>query len=257
MATAWRRFAASKVAEPDAAFWSLKLVTTAGGESASDYLVHRAPPVAAVLVTGVLFLVAMVRQWRAPRFEVLPYWGAVGLVGVFGTMCADVVHVAFGVPYLVSTTVFALALAVLFLAWWHREGTVSIHEVTTSRRELFYWGAVTATFALGTAAGDLTAATFGLGYGVSALLFILALLLVAGSFAATRRAPVTHFWVAYVLTRPAGASVSDYVGVSRARGGLDHGPGTVALVLGGIFLVGVAVLRRREPRVERRPRPVP
>ncbi|HEU5266576.1 MAG TPA: hypothetical protein VFU35_07740 [Jatrophihabitans sp.] len=225
-------------------FWIVKALTTAFGESASDFLVHALPPVIAVLLGFTAFIVALGVQFRTTRYRAWPYWSAVAMVGVFGTMAADVLHVALHVPYAVSTTLFALALAAVFATWYKTERTLSIHTICTARRERFYWAAVVATFALGTAVGDLTATTLHLGYFTSAVLFGVAIMVPAAGYRWFRLNGVLAFWTAYVLTRPLGASVADWLGVSHARGGLDLGPGPVALVLGVVIAGFVAYLAR-------------
>ena len=154
----------SKVPEVTALFWLTKLLTTAMGESTSDYLVVRMNPVVAVGLGTVVLLGALVLQFRTPRYVPWTYWCTVLMVAIVGTMAADVLHKQFHVPYVASTAFFAVILAVVFVVWDRIEGTLSIHSIVTPRRELFYWAAVMATFALGTAAGDLVAKTLGLGY---------------------------------------------------------------------------------------------
>src|ERR1700750_1469627 len=158
------RNAFSKVPEVTAFFWIVKALTTAMGESSSDFLVHTLVPEVAVVLGGIAFVVALYLQFSKDRYVPWAYWLAVAMVGVFGTMAADVLHVGLGIPYIASTIFYAIVLAAVFRTWYVSEGTLSIHSITTPRRELFYWAAVLATFALGTAAGDLTANTFGLGY---------------------------------------------------------------------------------------------
>ncbi|MGH9021006.1 MAG: COG4705 family protein [Acidimicrobiales bacterium] len=250
-----RRFRAGKVAEPDATFWFAKLLSTAMGESTSDYLVHRFNPELAVLGVAVVFVVVLYNQLRAPRYLVTSYWTAVVLVGVFGTMCADVLHVGFHVAYAASTPLFALILAAVFVAWYRVEGTLSIHEVTTSRRELFYWAAVVATFALGTAAGDLSAYTYNLGFLKSAAVFAVAILIPAVAYARYRVNAVACFWTAYVLTRPLGASIADYL--AKPSPGRDLGDGPVALVLTALIVAVVARRAWRVARTRRGASPVP
>src|SRR5215475_1185581 len=165
-----KRHAFSKVPEVTAYFWIVKALTTAMGESTSDFLVHSLVPEVAVVLGGIAFCVALYLQFVKDRYVPWAYWLAVAMVGVFGTMAADVLHVGLGVPYLVSTIFYALVLAAVFRTWYRMEGTLSIHSITTPRRELFYWAAVLATFALGTAAGDMTAHTLGIGYFGSILL---------------------------------------------------------------------------------------
>lgn len=259
MAGRWttRRFRATKVAEPDATFWTAKLLSTAMGESTSDYLVHRFNPELAVLGVAVIFVVVLLNQLRAPRYLVVSYWAAVVLVGVFGTMCADVAHVALHVPYDASAGAFALVLAAVFVGWSRTQGTLSIHEVTTGARELFYWAAVVTTFALGTAVGDLTAYTLNLGYLTSAVLFVAAITVPILGYALTRRHAVAWFWCAYVLTRPVGASIADYLGKPASVGGRDLGAGPVALALTLAIAVVVARRARRVARSRVAPSRVP
>jgi uncharacterized membrane-anchored protein len=245
-ALVWRRFETSKVPEITFSFWFVKALSTAMGEAASDFFVHRFNPEAAVLVVGVVFAAALVWQWREPRYRTLTYWSAVVMVSVFGTMCADVVHVGFGVPYLVSSVGFALALGVIFVWWYRSEGTLSIHSIVNSRRELFYWATVTATFALGTAVGDMTATTLHLGYFGSGLLFAAFITLPALGYRYLKLNAIAAFWTAYVLTRPLGASFADWFGVSHVRGGLNWGPGKVAIGFSCLIVLGVAAMALRE-----------
>jgi uncharacterized membrane-anchored protein len=152
------------------------------------------------------------------------------MVAVFGTMCADVMHIVIGLPYKVSATFYAVCLAVTFIAWYRSEGTLDIHSIVTRRREVFYWLAVIFTFAMGTALGDLLANTFHLGYLGSAFVFtgLICVPLAAWRLGAN---PVLTFWVAYVLTRPIGASFADYFGMPKAHSGMGLGHGHVSIVL--------------------------
>src|SRR5664280_1067715 len=160
-----------KVPEITLLFWVIKVLTTALGEATSDFLVFEIDPVIAVILGAIGLAVAMALQLLVRRYVPWIYWLAVAMVAVFGTMGADVVHIGLGIPYAVSTVFFAIALAVVFAAWYACEKTLSIHSVYTPRRELFYWATVMTTFALGTAAGDMTASTMGLGYFASGALF--------------------------------------------------------------------------------------
>ena len=229
---------AAKVPTVTAVFWLAKATTTALGESTSDLLVHSMAPVLAVVLGFVAFCIALGIQFRKPDHRPWAYWLAVAMVGVFGTMAADVLHVGFGVPYVVSTPLFAVALAAIFLTWYRVEGTLSMHSITTRRRETFYWLAVVATFALGTAAGDLTAVTFRLGYFEAGVAFALLIGAVATGYHWLELNTVLAFWTAYVLTRPLGASFADWFGVSHERGGLGVGSGVVSLVLAAV-LIGI------------------
>jgi uncharacterized membrane-anchored protein len=233
-----------KVPQIVALFWVTKALTTAFGESTSDWMVHAMPPVAAVLIGFVVFCIALAVQLRARAYSPWRYWFAVVMVGVFGTMAADVLHVGFGVPYAASTVLFAVVLAAVFLAWHRREGTLSMHSIDTRSRELFYWAAVVATFALGTAVGDLTATTLGLGYASSVVLFAVLVAVPGLAYRFLHINAVLAFWTAYVLTRPLGASVADWFGKPTSSGGLGIGSGVVTLVLAALILLAVGYLAR-------------
>ncbi|MGW1745178.1 COG4705 family protein [Streptomyces sp. NPDC002092] len=222
------RHAASKVPEVTVYFWIIKVLTTGMGETASDWLAHVLGPIPAVGVGGVAFVAALVVQFAVRRYVAWIYWTAIVVVSVFGTMAADVLHVGLGVPYLISTPFFMVALAAVFVLWYRSEGTLSIHSIHTRRRETFYWAAVLATFALGTAAGDLTA-TIGLGYLGSAVVYAAAIAVPAVAHRWSGLNAVLAFWSAYVITRPLGASVADWMAMGHDRGGLALGLGPVTL----------------------------
>jgi uncharacterized membrane-anchored protein len=238
---------AIKVPEVTALFWVTKLLTTAFGEAASDYLVRVVDPVIAVAATFLVFAAAIVIQLLARRYRPWLYWLTVTMVAVFGTMAADVLHVALGVPYLVSSIGFAAALAVVLVAWQRSQRTLDIHSITTTPRELFYWATVSATFALGTAAGDLFATEFHLGYLGSAGVFALLILVPWGGFRFAGWNAVGSFWFAYILTRPLGASFADWFGMDRSVGGLGIGHGPVSLVLLALVVAFVAVAQLQRP----------
>src|SRR5690348_3389025 len=259
--TAPAGYAASKVPLITAYFWIIKLLSTAMGEATSDYMVRTINPVIAVLFGFTGFVAAMVLQLRAKAYNAWIYWLAVVMVAVFGTMAADVLHIKFGVPYTASTAFYAVVLAVIFILWYRTEGTLSIHSIRTPRRELFYWAAVLATFALGTAAGDLTAVTLGIGFFGSILLFAAIIAIPAFGYFRLDWNPIFAFWFAYVVTRPLGASVADWLGVSHARGGLALGTGPVSLALAAAIAAFVYHLSKtgkdtppdQEPSRRRRP----
>ena len=234
--------AASKVPQITVAFWITKALTTGMGESSSDYLVHTLPPAVAVVLGFIALLAALAIQFRARRYVPWIYWLAVAMVGVFGTMAADVLHVGLGVPYAVSTAFFGVALAAVFIVWYRTERTLSIHSIYTPRRELFYWAAVVTTFALGTAAGDLSAVTLHRGYFSSGVMFAIVILVPTVAHWRFGMNPILAFWFAYIVTRPLGASFADWLGVSRQRGGLALGPGPVSLSLSALIVAFVAYL---------------
>lgn len=235
---------AVKVPPITLAFWSIKVLTTGAGEAASDYLAS----VSVALAAGVglvVVVVALVLQVRVGRYVPGLYWLAVSAVAVFGTMAADAVHVVLGVPYLVTSVGYAVAVAAVFAVWHRVEHTLDIHTVTAGRREAFYWLTVLATFALGTAVGDLLAFTLGLGYLASAIVCAMAIALPAAGWAWFRLDPVVAFWSAYVLTRPLGASLADWLGKPRSRSGLGVGDLTVTVVAAVAIIALVTLTGRR------------
>lgn len=236
-----RRRRVSKVPEKITVyFWMIKLLTTAMGEALSDLLVHHMNPYVAVMVGAVVFAGSLVLQFRARRYAAPTYWFAVSMVAVFGTMVADAIHVGLGVPYLDSSIGFAIILAIVFFLWWAAEGTLSIHSIYTRRREMFYWATVLSTFALGTATGDMTAATLHLGYLLSGLLFAILFAIPGILYLRMRLNPIFAFWTAYVLTRPLGASFADWFGMPKSIGGLGYGHAPVAAILSAVIAILVA-----------------
>ncbi len=245
-----------KVPEITAIFWIIKLLTTAMGESTSDYLVFQINPYVAVALGCLGLVVALILQLWVRRYIPWVYWLAIVMVAIFGTMAADVAHVVLGIPYAVSAACFAAALALIFVIWYISEKTLSIHSITRGRRELFYWATVMATFALGTAAGDMTASTMRLGYFTSILLF-------AGLFALPGVAlwlfglsEVAAFWFAYVVTRPLGASVADWLGKPYLDG-LGLGDDKVSVVLGLLIVIFVGYLTVTHKATKGRQRQLP
>ena len=208
-----------KVPEITAIFWIIKLLSTAMGESTSDYLVKRMNPVVAVGFGGIFLVVALIIQFRARTYVPWIYWLAVVMVAVTGTMAADVLHIQFKVPYAVSTPFFAVVLAVVFIAWYRTERTLSIHSIYTPRREAFYWATVMATFAMGTALGDLTATTFHLGYLASAVLFAGLMVIPAVGYLALRDERDPCLLVRLRVDPPPGRIHRRLAGQAPLRGG--------------------------------------
>lgn len=235
-----------KVPEVTVFFWIIKVLSTGMGETTSDFFVHRFDPIIPVSIAGLGLVGILVVQMRVRRYIVWIYWLAVVMVSVFGTMAADVLHVVLGVPYSVSTLFFALALAGVFSVWYGSEQSLSIHSIDTKRREMFYWAAVLTTFALGTAVGDLTATTMGLGYFASGALFVLVIFVPAIGFWRLGFNAIMAFWFAYIVTRPLGASFADWMGVSHIRGGLAWGTGPVSLTMGVMIAGLVAYISIRD-----------
>lgn len=243
------RTMANKVPEVTAYFWIIKVLTTGMGETASDLLARVLGPVPAVALGGLALVASLTVQFAVRRYIAWVYWTAVVMVSVFGTMAADVLHVGLGVPYAVSTPFFLAALTAVFALWYAVERTLSIHGIRTRRRETFYWAAVLATFALGTAAGDLTATT-GFGYLGSVALFAAAICVPAVGHRFGALGAVPAFWTAYVITRPLGASLADWMALGHVRGGLGIGLGPVTLawtVAIACFVGYLAVSRRDAP----------
>jgi len=231
-----------KVPEITVYFWVIKVLTTGMGEATSDYLVHRFPPPLAAAAAGVVLVATLLVQLAWPRYQLWVYWLAVVMVSVFGTMAADGLHVELHVPYVASTAFYAVSLAVIFWLWHRTEGTLSIHSITTRRRELFYWATVMATFALGTAGGDMMARTVGIGFLGAGIMFagLICVPLIAWRFFGMNA--ILAFWFAYVVTRPLGASFADWAGVPHSLGGMGYGRGLVAVSLSVAILAMVTFL---------------
>jgi uncharacterized membrane-anchored protein len=244
---------ALRVPEITAYFWIIKGLSTAMGEATSDYLVKTLHPVPAVALGFVGFVLALSIQFSMRRYVAWTYWFAVVMVGVFGTMAADVLHVGFGVPYIATSILYAIVLTAVFVVWQRTEGTLSIHSVDSPRREVFYWLTVVSTFAMGTALGDLTAVTLHLGYFDSMVLFAGVICVPAVGFRWFHWNPILSFWFAYVVTRPLGASFADWVGKPTDVSGLGWGDGRVSLVLTAAIFCLVAYLAVTHRDVQKAP----
>jgi uncharacterized membrane-anchored protein len=233
-----------KVPEITLIFWVLKLLTTGMGEAMSDFMGQQSVPIAGAV--GFFGLILALRlQLRQSRYKPAYYWFAVMMVAVFGTMAADAIHDGTGLGYSVTTPAFALIVAAIFILWYRSEGTLSIHSIDTRRREYFYWAAVLGTFALGTAAGDLTAYQLDLGLWTSVLLFGAIIAIPAIAWSRGVMNPIVAFWFAYIVTRPLGASFAD--GFSKpTNGGLNLGDGTVSAIALVIFISLVAYVVRKD-----------
>ncbi|MCU1680559.1 MAG: hypothetical protein JWQ81_1298 [Amycolatopsis sp.] len=226
----------NKVPEVTVYFWVVKVLCTTVGESAADFLnVNLNLGLTGVsVITGVLLIVALVLQFSAKRYTPSRYWLAVALVSVFGTLVTDNLTDNVGLPLEASTIIFGALLAVIFLVWFSFEKTLSIHSIVTRRREAFYWLAILFTFALGTATGDLMAEVLGLGYLVTGLIVASLIALTAAAWRFGLHS-VLAFWVIYILTRPLGASIGDYLSQPSSQGGLALGTTVTSL----IFVVGI------------------
>jgi len=229
----------NKVPEVTLAFWVIKIMSTTVGETGADYLaVHVGLGTAVTGAIMVAFLLAAVLlQLRMRRYVPWIYWLTVVLVSVVGTQITDALTDGLGISLYASTAVFAVALAITFAIWYRTEHTLSIHTIFTTRRELFYWAAILLTFALGTAAGDLATEALGLGFNVGVVAFS-ALIAAIGTAYYFGANAVLAFWLAYILTRPLGASLGDLLSQARAYGGL--GLGTIYTSIG--FLIVIVAL---------------
>lgn len=237
-----------KVPEITIYFWIIKLLTTAMGETTSDAIVHRLDPKIAVAIGGIGLLIALVLQLSVRRYVAWIYWLAVVMVAIFGTMAADVLHIGFGIPYIISTAFFMATLAVIFVVWYITEKTLSIHSIYTRRRELFYWATVIATFALGTALGDMTATTLGLGYLASGIMFAVLFAVPALAYRLLGLNEILAFWFAYIVTRPLGASFADWMGKTL---GLGTANVSVALTILIVCFVVYLTITHKDVKGER------
>jgi uncharacterized membrane-anchored protein len=197
--------------------------------------------VGAVVETGLL-VIGLVWQFRVRRYTAAAYWFLAYAIAIFGTGVSDTLHLTVGIPYAGTTALWAIVLAGIFVAWYRSERTLSIHSIVTRRREAFYWSTVFATFALGTALGDFTATTLGLGYLSSIAAFFVLIMIPAVAWRGFGLNAVVAFWSAYVVTRPLGASAADYVSKARSLSGLGFGDGRTALIAAVAVAVGAAYL---------------
>jgi uncharacterized membrane-anchored protein len=242
----------AKVPEITAIFWVLKLLTTGMGEAMSDFMGDKSPPIAgAIGIFGLWF--ALWLQMRQREYRAPVYWFAVMMVAIFGTMMADAIHDGASIPYAVTTPLFGLCVAAIFFRWYRSEGTLSIHTIDTRRREGYYWAAVLATFALGTAAGDLTATSLNLGFFHSIVLFTLIIVIPAVGWWRFNMNPIVAFWFAYIVTRPIGASFADWFSKPHSITGLGLGDGTVSglALIAFVALVAYVAITKRDIQGEK------
>ena len=245
----------NKVPEVTIFFWIIKVLATTVGETAADFLnfnlnwgLTKTTVVMCVLLIGVLAF-----QFRAKQYVTAIYWLTVVLISIVGTLITDNLVDNLGVPLETTTLFFAIGLAVTFVAWYSSEKTLSIHSITTTRREAFYWLAILFTFALGTAAGDLIAEGLGVGYFASAFLFGTLITLVAVAYQLLNLNSVLAFWMAYILTRPLGASLGDFLSQPLADGGLGLG----SVITSALFLATILGLVIYLIKTKRDVAPVP
>lgn len=230
----------NKVPEVTLAFWVIKILSTTVGETGADYLaVHVGlGTVLTDCITLTLLLAALARQLRASRYVPWIYWLTVVLVSIVGTQITDALTDGMNVSLYVSTAMFGAALAATFATWYGTERTLSIHTIVTLRRESFYWAAILFTFALGTAAGDLATEALGLGFNMGVIIFGAMIVFVTMAYFLGANA-VLCFWLAYILTRPLGASLGDLLSQSREYGGV--GLGSIYTSIGFLTLIVILV----------------
>ncbi len=241
---------AAKVPEVIFLFWVVKILTTAGGEATSDYL-KTFGNIKGGGIEVVLFVAGLVLQFSTRRYRAFAYWFLAYAIAIFGTGVSDFLHLDVHIPYAGTTLLWAVILAAIFWLWQRSEGTLSIHSVTTQRRESFYWATVFATFALGTALGDFTATSLHLGYLASGILFGVVILLPALAWRQFSLNGVAAFWMSYVVTRPLGASFADYISKPQSISGINFGDGPTAIVFAIAVFVLVSYLAVARPDIQR------
>lgn len=233
------RLILNKVPEATIYFWIIKVLCTTVGETAADFLnsnLHLGLT-GTTFVMGSLLIITLIFQFASRRYVPGIYWFAVVLISIVGTLITDNLTDNFGVSLETTTIIFGVVLAVTFAAWYSSEKTLSVHTIYTMRRQAFYWLAILFTFALGTAAGDLAAEKLNLGYAVSAIIFGALIAVVAVAHLRFKLNAVLAFWIAYILTRPLGASLGDYLSQSRSDGGLELG----AVLTSALFLITILI----------------
>ncbi|MCD7111505.1 hypothetical protein LRX75_20935 [Rhizobium sp. DKSPLA3] len=225
-------------------FWLIKLMAVTMGETAADYLAINMGlglTATSLIMTAVL-IVALVLQFAQKRYVPWAYWLAVVLISVVGTLVTDNLVDNFGVPLETNTIAFAVLLALTFAVWYAMEKTLSIHCIYTTRREAFYWVAILLTFALGTSAGDLVAEKFEFGYLITAILFAAVIGAITAAYYLLKLNGILAFWLAYILTRPMGASIGDLLSQPREYGGLGFGTIVTSLIFLGIIIATVVYM---------------
>jgi uncharacterized membrane-anchored protein len=239
----------NKVPEITLYFWIIKILCTTVGETAADFLNTNLNLglTGTSLIMGALLIVALIFQFTSKKYKPGIYWLSVVLISIVGTLITDNLTDNLNVPLLTTTIVFAIALAITFAVWYAKEKTLSIHSIFTTRRESFYWLTILFTFALGTAAGDLLAETLNVGYLLSALIFAAAIGLVYFAHKKLGLNAVFAFWTAYVLTRPLGASIGDFLSQDKVDGGLGLGTViTIAIFLAAILGTVIYLIKTRK-----------
>jgi uncharacterized membrane-anchored protein len=242
----------NKVPEVTLVFWILKILATTVGETAADVLstTFGLGTVNTSYVMGALLLISIFFQFRARKYEPPIYWLVVVFISVVGTLISDNLVDNMGVSLVTTTIIFTIALIAVFVIWYSTEKTLSVHTIYTFRRELFYWLAILFTFSLGTSGGDLLSERLGLGYALSGVMFAAAIGVIYMLYRTRIVGEVLAFWLAYILTRPLGASIGDLLTQARDDGGLGLGTIPVSAVFLFVILVLVIKLTRDEQRIQ-------
>src|SRR5277367_6696811 len=241
---------AAKVPEIIFAFWVVKILTTAGGEATSDYL-KTLGNIKGGGTEVIVFVVGLGMQFGTRRYRAFAYWFLAYAIAIIGTGVSDFLHLDVHIPYAGTTLLWAIVLSAIFWLWQRSEGTLSIHSITTQRREAYYWATVFATFALGTALGDFTATSLHLGYLASGILFAILILIPALAHWQFGLNGIAAFWMSYVITRPLGASFADYISKPHNMSGINFGDGPTAVVFAGAVFILVTYLALARPDIQR------
>ncbi|HSX42905.1 MAG TPA: hypothetical protein VLF59_02365 [Candidatus Saccharimonadales bacterium] len=246
------RYLASKVPEITIFFWIIKVLCTTVGETAADLLNTNLNLglTGTSIIMAALLVISLVFQFRAKRYVAGLYWLCVVLISVVGTLVSDNLTDNFGVSLITTTIIFSVLLAICFASWYRSEHTLSIHSIRTRKREMFYWLTILFTFALGTSAGDLTAERLNWGYLLSVVVFSALIAAVAFASLRLRLNAILGFWVAYILTRPLGASIGDYLSQTKQDGGVGLGTVVTSVIFLSAILATVIYLTMTKKDVE-------
>jgi len=244
----------NRVPEVTFYFWTIKILATTVGETAADFLAFTLNLGLGVTsyIMGGLLLMALFNQFRLKRYVPVSYWLVVVLVSIVGTLITDRLVDELGVTLVTTNIVFSVALLAVFAFWYLSEKTLAMHSINTTKRELYYWAAILLTFALGTSTGDYLAEASGLGYAPSALVFGALIAIVSAGYYYFRMNAVLAFWIAYILTRPFGASIGDLLSQPTKNGGLGWGTTGTSMVFLSIIasLVIYLSLKRKKPALQ-------
>jgi len=249
----------NKVPEITIYFWIIKILATTVGETVADFLNSKLGLglTYTSLIMAAAFLVALAVQMTRKKYIPAVYWLVVVLISVVGTLISDTLVDTYHIPLAVTSTVFAIALAIVFAAWQRSEKTLSVHDIRTTKRETFYWSAILFTFALGTSAGDLVSEASHLGYPLSVLLFASGIALTYAAYRVFKINGILAFWIAYILTRPLGASLGDMLSQPIANGGLGFGTTATSAGFLAIIIAMTVFMTQRLRHIERHDQVLP